>query len=165
LTNQFGTNERLIAKAQTEVSTTDASVLRETDSWPERELGSFDLADRRFHYLAKLPALLIGNRSQEILNFRNTLSHESYNGDIRDASDPGVANQLEVKRRQSLGLIRVTSAGSFPFEQSLFAVQRANSIDIGHEFVSVCEWANELLLHVVLRLANANSVISSELFP
>jgi hypothetical protein len=41
LSNQLGTNEWLIAKVQTKVSATDASVLREVDSGPGRELGSF----------------------------------------------------------------------------------------------------------------------------
>jgi hypothetical protein len=127
-------------------------------------LGCFDLTDRRFHHLAKLPSLLVRNRSQQILNFRNTFPNESHNGHIGDSGDPRVANQLEVKRRQPLGLVGVTSTRGFPFEQSLFAVQVANGIDIGDEFVSVCELTNDFLLYVVLGLANANSVISSELF-
>ena len=72
-----------------------------------RELGSFDLTNRRINYLAKLSTLLVGDRSQQILNLRNTFPHESHNGDVGDASDPGVADQLEVQRCQTLGLLRI----------------------------------------------------------
>src|ERR1039458_240220 len=145
------------------MGTADAPVLRETDSWAWRELGSFDLIDRRFHHLAKLATLLIGNRSQQILNLWDALPHESHNGDVGDATDPGVADQLEVQRCQSFGLLGVTSTGGFPFQQTACTVQVANGIDVGHKLVAVCEWTNEFLLHVSFGLANADSVISGEL--
>src|ERR1019366_2390382 len=113
LTNQFSPNQWLVPQAQAEMGTADAPVLRETDSWAGRELGRFDLTDRRFHHLAKLATLLVGNRSQQILNLRDALPHESHNGDIGDEADPGVADQLEVKRCQSFGLLGVTGTGGF----------------------------------------------------
>src|ERR1700693_6088506 len=64
LTNEFGSDECLVPKAQTEVCTADAPVLRETDSWVGWELGSFDLTGGRFDQLAKLLALFFRNRSQ-----------------------------------------------------------------------------------------------------
>src|ERR1700675_4421877 len=100
----------------------DAPVLREADSWVGRELGSFDLTSGRFDQLAKLPPLLIGNRSQQILNLRDALPHESHNGDVGDASDPGVADELEVKRCQPFGLLWITGTGRFPFEQTPSAI-------------------------------------------
>jgi hypothetical protein len=145
------------------MGTADAPILRETDSWAERELGSFNLTDRRFHHLAKLATLLIGNRSQQILNLWDALPHESHNRYIGDATDPGVADQLEVKRCQPFRLFRVPSTGGFPLEQSPRTVQVTDGIDIGHKFVAVCEWTNEFLLHVSFGLANADSVISGEL--
>jgi hypothetical protein len=39
------------------MSTADAPVLRETDSWVRRELRSFDLSSGRFNELPKLLAL------------------------------------------------------------------------------------------------------------
>src|ERR1700730_8732696 len=96
----------------------DAPVLREADSWPGMELGGFDLSGRRFHDLAKLATLILRNRSQQILDLREALSHESHNGDIGDASDPGVANELQVQRGQPFGLLWITSTGRFPFEQT-----------------------------------------------
>src|ERR1700693_998190 len=73
LTNEFGPNQRLVPKAQAEVSTADASVLRESDSWVGRELGGFDLTCGRFDQLAKLLTLLLRDRSQQILNLRDAL--------------------------------------------------------------------------------------------
>src|ERR1019366_2591514 len=146
------------------MGTAHAPVLRKTDSWPRKELCSFDLTDRHFNQLAKLPTLLIGNRSQQVLNLRNPLPHESHNGDVGDTADPGVADELQVKRRQSLGLLGVTSTGGLPFEQPQCTVQVANGIDVGHKLVAVCKWTNELLLHVSFGLANTDSVILGKPF-
>ncbi len=44
------------------------------------------------------------------------------------------------------------------------AVQVPDGIDVGHEIVAVRKRANELLLHVALRLANADAVVLGELF-
>src|ERR1700674_1032950 len=54
LTNEFGSNECLVPEAQAKVRAADAPVLRETDSWVGRELGSFDLVGCGFGQLAKL---------------------------------------------------------------------------------------------------------------
>jgi hypothetical protein len=40
----------------------------------------------------------------------------------------------------------------------------ADGVDVRHELVAVCEWTNEFLLHVSFGLADADSVISGELF-
>jgi hypothetical protein len=126
-------------------------------------LGSFDLTDRRVDQLTKLPSLLVRNRSEQVLNLGDAFSDESHNGNVGDASDPGVADELEIKRCQAFGLLGVASTGRFPFEQTPVSIQVANRIDVGHEFVSVGERADEFFLHVVLRLANADSIVSSEL--
>jgi histidinol-phosphate phosphatase family protein len=156
-------NQWFVPETQTEMRAADAPVLRETNSGSKRELGRFDLTDRRFNQLAKFPTLLVGNRRQQILNLRDAFPHESHNRNIGDATDPGVADQLKVKRCQALWLLRITSTGGFPFEQTPLAIQLADRIDIGHEFVAVRERADEFLLQVALRLANADSVISGEL--
>ena len=96
MTNEFEINKRLVAKAQAEVDAADAPVLREPDPGPRKELGGFNLTDRRINQLAKLSTLLVGNCSQQILNLRDTFPHESHNGDVGDPSDPGVADQLEI---------------------------------------------------------------------
>jgi hypothetical protein len=116
LTNEFGSDQLLVPEAQAEMCTADAPVPRESDSWVRRKLGRFDLMGGGFDQLAKLLTLFFGNRSQQVLNLWNALPHKSHNGDIGDARDPGVADKLKVKRRQPLGLIRVTSTRSFPFE-------------------------------------------------
>src|ERR1700693_6075882 len=52
LTNEFGSNECLVPKTQSEVGTANAPVLREADSWVGRELGSFALTFCGFAELA-----------------------------------------------------------------------------------------------------------------
>src|ERR1700688_1108713 len=96
--------------------TANASVLRKPDSWMRRKLCSFNLTSGRFDQLTKLLPLLFCNRSQQVLNFRNAFPNKRHNGDVGDASDPGVADELKVKRRQPLGLIRITGTRGFPFE-------------------------------------------------
>src|SRR5580704_3965553 len=164
LTNEFGFDQLLVAEAESEVRTADAPVLRETDSWVRRELGRFDLTSGSFNQLAKLLPLLFGDRSQEVLNLRDAFPHESHNGDVGDARDPGVADELKVERSQPLGLIWVSSTRGLPFQQTPRAVQVANGIDIGHEFVAARERADDLLLHVAFGLANPDAVISGKLF-
>jgi hypothetical protein len=64
MTNAFGINKRLAGKAQAEVGTADTPVLREADAGPRKELGGFNLTDRRIDQLTKLPTLLVGNGSE-----------------------------------------------------------------------------------------------------
>jgi hypothetical protein len=42
--------------------------------------------------------LFFRDGSQQVLNFGNALSHKGHNRDIRNARDPGVADELEVQR-------------------------------------------------------------------
>ena len=115
------------------MGTADAPVLWESDSWPRKEPGSFDLTDRRVNKLAKLLPLLFGDRSQQVLNLRDAFPHKRHNGDVGDARDPGVADELKVKRGQSVGLVRVTSARSLPLANTNAVIspellQQANSL-------------------------------------
>jgi len=66
------------------VGAADAPVLWETDPGPSQELCVFDLTDYRINQLVKLSTLLVGNRSQQILNLREAFPHESYDGDVGD---------------------------------------------------------------------------------
>jgi hypothetical protein len=124
-----------------------------------RELCRFCLTGGRFDQLAEFLTLLFRDRSQEVLNLRDALPHKRHNGNIRDSRNPGVADQLEIQRGQSLGLVGITSTRGFPFKQTLRAVQVANGIDVGHKLDAVGERADNLLLHVAFGLADANTVI------
>ena len=101
--------------------------------------------------------------SLQILGCVIAFPHESHNGNVRDASDPGVADEVEVERCQPFRLVRITGTRGFSFEQTLLSVQVANGIDIGHKLVTVGERTNDFLLHVSFGLANADSVISGKL--
>src|SRR6201998_4374903 len=127
---------------------TDAAVLWETDTRSGRESSAFNLTDHLINHLAKLLALLFADRSREILNLREALPHKSHNRDFGNAGDPGVANHLRIESGDPLGLFRVAGTGGLPFEETPCAVELANRIDIGQEFVSVRERADEFLLPV-----------------
>ena len=145
------------------MSAADAPVLREADSRVGRELCSLDLTDRCLDHLAKLLTLLFGDRSQEILNLGEALPHKSHDGNLGNAGNPGVANELKVERGEALGPIGIASTGGLPFEDSPRAIQLADGIDIGHEIIAIRESSQELFLHVLLGLANADAVISGKL--
>jgi hypothetical protein len=145
------------------VGAADAPVLREADSGPWWKLSCFNLADRRFHDLPKFLSLVCSDGRQEILNLWEAFPHERHDGNVGDASDPGIANELQIEGSQSFRLIGITTTGGFPFEQALCAIQLTDGIDVGHKFVSVWESPDKLLLHVLLGLANADSVISGKL--
>ena len=117
----------------------DASVLGEADAGPGQELSSFDLTGRCFDQLAKLPPLLFGDRSRQILNLRDPFPDEGHDGHLGDAADPGVADQLQIQSGQALRLLRVTSRGGLPFQQTLRAIQISDGIDVGHELAAARE--------------------------
>src|SRR4029077_15253304 len=102
LTNEFSSDECFVSPATAEGGAADPPVLRETDSWGGRELGSFDLTSGRFGQLAKLLTLLFCYRSQQVLNLRGAFPHKSHNSNIGDDRDPRVADDLKVQRSQPL---------------------------------------------------------------
>src|ERR1700688_4166588 len=97
LTNEFGSDECLVPEAQSEMRAANAPVLGKPDSWMRRKLCRFDLTSGRFDELPKLLTLLFRDRSQQVLNLRNAFPNKSHNGNIGDAGDPGVADELKVK--------------------------------------------------------------------
>ena len=117
------------------MSTAHTTVLREPDAAVGNELTCFDLSDSGFNQAAVLPALLIGNRGPEILNLRLVLSNEHNHGDFGDSADPGVADELRIKREQPLGLFRITARRSLPINNTGSAVELSESVDVRNEFV------------------------------
>src|SRR5579863_665218 len=145
------------------MSATHAVVLRETDSWSWGELKVLNLTDGSFHRETKFTALLFGDSGLQVLNFRDTLSHEGDDGHIGDSGDPGVAGQLEVQTGQTLWFLGIAGARGFPFQHTPGPIQQANGIDVGHEIIAIGQCSEDLLLRVLLWLGDLDSIILCEL--
>ena len=74
MTNEFGFDESSFQG----VGHSSHIRFRESDSWVRRELGSFDLTSGGFDQVAKLPTLLFRDRSQQVLNLRNSFPYERH---------------------------------------------------------------------------------------
>jgi hypothetical protein len=65
------------------------------------------------------------------------LSHEDHQRHFRDAGDPGIANQLRIKREQPDGRLRRPAGGALPVRDTSDAIQLADGIDIGNKLIRV----------------------------
>src|SRR6516162_7269529 len=93
-------------------------VLRESNAAVWKELSRLDLIDRSLDQLAKLPALSFVDRGLQILNLRCVLSYKYNQGNLRNASHPGITNELWVKSQKTSGLFRVSRGRSFPVDDA-----------------------------------------------
>lgn len=76
--------------------TAHAAVLREANPAVRWKLASFDLVDRRFDQPTELTALFLGDRGFQILDLRPLFSHEHNEGDVGNATNPGIANEPRI---------------------------------------------------------------------
>jgi hypothetical protein len=103
--DQAGVSHLLLAKTKSHIGTAAAGVLGKADTAVRQELGGFDSLDRVPYQATKLLALLVGNGCFQVLNLDQPFPHKDDLGDVRDASDPGIANQLRIQREQPDSLI------------------------------------------------------------
>src|SRR5208282_861912 len=113
--------------------------------------------------LSEFPPLILGNRCLEVLDLGPVLADEYNQGHLRDAADPGVADQLGIERQQAVGLLRIAAGRGLPVDQIALAVEFADRIDIGHEFGAVAKRARHLQLQVLLRLPDVDPIFLREL--
>src|SRR6202040_3649459 len=118
------------------MGTADTSVLWKADPAVREKMAGFNLLDGGFHQLAKFPAPFFVDGCLQILNFGRGLANEHHEGDIRDSSHPGVADQLWIKRQEALGLFRIARPCGFPIEDAIRPVQLANRIHVRYKFAS-----------------------------
>jgi hypothetical protein len=90
-----------LPKAQAQERTAGAWVLREPDTAMGQELRCFDPADGVLDQLPELGSLFGRDLCTEVLDLDQAFADEYDLGDVRDAGDPGIADQLWVKHQQS----------------------------------------------------------------
>src|SRR5216683_984821 len=113
-----------------------AAVLGEADTAMRNKLSRFDLAYCCLHEAPELLTLLFRNRRSQILNFGSMFPHEDNQCYLRNPADPGIANQLRVERKQSLGFRRIATGCCLPVDQAVLAIDLSEGIEIGNEFAS-----------------------------
>src|SRR5712664_2323691 len=113
-----------------------AAVLGKADTAVRNKLSCFDLADRCFHQAPELLTLLFRDRRSQILNFGSMLTDEDDQCYFRNPTYPGIADELRVKRKQSLWLHRIAAGCGLPIDQAVLAIDLPEGIKIGNEFAS-----------------------------
>ena len=103
-TDQIRFDQLLVTKAETQMRAAHAAVLRETDPAVGGELPRFKLMDGRLNQPAEFPALFLGDRGFQVLDLGRLLPDEYDKSHIRDAADPGIANELWIKGEKPLWL-------------------------------------------------------------
>ena len=95
--DEAGFDQLWLIQTKADIRTRAARVLRETDTAMWQELGRLDLADGLMDQGIELLPLLVGDRSSQILNLDQTLTHKNDLGDVGDSRYPGIAEQLGVE--------------------------------------------------------------------
>ena len=64
------------------------------------------------------------------------LPHKDHKGHIGNPADPGIANQLRIKRKQAIGSFGVPAGRGLPINQAVLAIELSDGIDIGDKFIA-----------------------------
>src|SRR6266481_4263303 len=138
---------------------TQAAVLGKADTAVRNKLSPFDLADRCLNKAPKLLTLLFRDRRSQILNFGSMLPDKDDQRHFRNPTDPRVADELRIERKQSLGLRRIATGCCLPVDQAVLAIHLPEGIEIGNEFASSRQCPKHFDLKILLRTANLNAII------
>src|SRR5712692_5759561 len=98
------------------------AVLGKADTAVRNKLSLFDLANGCLHKAPELLPLLFRDRRSQILNFGSMFPHEDDQSHFRNPTDPGIADELRVERKQSLGLHRIATGSCLPVDQAVLAI-------------------------------------------
>src|SRR5215469_18253678 len=86
------------------------------------------------------------------------LANEHHEGDFGNPGDPGIANQLRIKRQQAIRILGISARGRLPVDNASLAVEFANRIKVRNKLVPSREIADHFDLKVVLRCSYTNPI-------
>src|SRR5215469_9700918 len=86
------------------------------------------------------------------------LSNEHYEGYFGNPGDPGIADQLRIKRQQAIRILGISARGCLPVDDASLTVELANRIEVRNKLMPSREIANHFDLKVVLRCSNTNAI-------
>src|SRR5260370_26329802 len=107
---------------------TQAAVLGEADTAVRNKLSRLDLADRCLREAPELLTLLFRDRRSQILNFGSVLPHKDDQCYLRNPTNPGIADELRIERKQSLGFRRIATGCCLPVDQQVLAIDLPDGI-------------------------------------
>jgi len=79
------------------------------------------------------------------------LTDENHEGYFGNPADPGIADELRIKRQQAIGILRISARGRLPVDEATLTIEFANRIKVGDKFMPAWEIADYFDLKVVLR--------------
>src|SRR5437868_11598863 len=112
--------------------------------------------------MAELLPLFVADSSPKVLNLNQPLAHKDYLRHLGDACNPGIANQLRIKRQQPLRFLWIAAGRGLPFDNATLPVEVADCVDVGYELIVPANRQKEFDLQVAPRLADADAVFLTE---
>ena len=122
-----------------------------------------DLLDGYFYQPAEFPTLLLRDRGPQVLDLGRVLAHKHDHCYIRDSTDPGIADELGVERKQACGIFRIPTRCGFPVNHAAYAVDFTDRVEVSNKLASSQRLKN-LDLEILLWIANMNPVCLHESF-
>jgi len=135
-TDQVRFNQLLVTKAEPQIRAAHTAVLREADTAVGGEKSRFKLMDGRLNQTAEFTALFLRDRGFQVLDLGRLLPDEHDKGDIRYATDPGIANELWIEGEKPLRLFRIPAGRCFPVDQAALAIEFTDRVDIGNKIIA-----------------------------
>src|SRR6516164_8740385 len=90
------------------------------------------------------------------------LSNEDHEGYFGNPSDPGIADQLRIKRQQAIRILGISARCRLPVDDALLAVEFAYRIKVCNKLMPARKIADHFDLKVVLRCSNTNAITLDE---
>src|SRR5207237_4996047 len=112
--------------------------------------------------MTKLLTLFVADDSLKVLNLNQSFSNKHYLRHLGNTCNPGIANQLRIKRQQPFRFFWIAAGSGFPFEQATLPLEFADCIDVGHELVVPANWKDKFDLQIAPRLPDADAVFLTE---
>ena len=92
------------------------------------------------------------------------LAHEDDQSHIGNSRHPRIADQLRIESQQPRGCFGITAGGRLPVHEATLAIEFTDGVDVGDELVAVGQVPDHLELQILLRLGNANPIVSCKAF-
>src|SRR6266404_1689737 len=138
---------------------TDASVLRKPNAAIRIEMTCLDLIGCVLYQSAKFLPLLLRDCCSQILNFGSMLPHKNNQCHLGNASDPRIANQLRIERKQTFRAIWVATGRGLPVNEAAHTVYLTDRVEIGNKFAASRQRLQKFDLEILTRVADANAII------
>src|SRR5450432_3421397 len=137
----------------------DAAILGKPDTAVRIKVARLDLAYGCLHQSAKLPPLFFRNRRPQVLDLGLLLPDKHDKCHLGNPTDPRIADELRVERKQPIRAVWVATGSGFPINQAARAVNLSDGIHVCHKLGASGERPQEFSLKIFRRMVDANTVV------